>query len=170
VKVYSAPACIFPISFEFVLNVYYFPNMLNSHLVILKKVYLDKILDGTKPVELRLTKTAVPPFGSIAIGDRLFLKQSSGPVCAVAQVSSFQELRDLTPAKISQLKAVYNHLVGGADDYWKLKSDSKFAVLVWLKNVRTINPVRIYKKDWRAWVILTEKENFGLFASADIID
>jgi len=38
----------------------------------------------------------------------------------------------------------------------------KFGFLVWLKDTRAIEPARIRKKDWRAWVILTEKENFGL--------
>jgi len=144
--------------------------MPKSHLVILKKCYLDKILNGSKRIELRLLKTAFPPFGSVSAGDKLFLKQSSGPVCAVAQVSSFQEFRDLTPAKISKLKAIYNHLVFGTDDYWKLKADSKFAVFIWLKNIKNIKPVMINKKDWRAWVVLDDKQNFGLFRSADIID
>ncbi len=142
---------------------------MDSHLVILKKYYLDKILDGSKPVELRLLKAAFAPFGAIAIGDRLFLKQSSGPVCAVAKVSSFQEFSNLTPHKIAQLKAIYNHLVLGDDEYWKEKSDSKFAVFVWLKNVITIDPIKICKKDWRAWVVLNENQNFGLFKSANII-
>ena len=136
--------------------------MPNSHLVILKKFYLDKILDGSKKVELRLTKTAIPPFGCISVGDILILKESSGPVCAVAQVSAFKQVSNLTPAKIAQLKSQYNHLICGAESYWQFKSDSKFATLCWLKNVRSIAPVRIYKKDWRAWVVLTEKANFGL--------
>jgi ASC-1-like (ASCH) protein len=144
--------------------------MPKSHLVILKKVYLDKILNGSKGVELRLTKNEIPPFGCIAVGDRLVLKASCGPVCAIAQVSAFTEFKNLTPAKILKLKTEFNNLVLGDDEYWKLKSDSKFAVLVWLKKIKAISPIRIYKKDWRAWVVLTEKENFGLFASADIVD
>jgi ASC-1-like (ASCH) protein len=149
---------------------YYFPDMPKSHLVILKKLYLDKIFSGSKTIELRLLKAAFPPFGCVAAGDRLFLKESSGPVCAIAQVSEFTEFRNLTPAKILKLKAEFNNLILGDDEYWKLKSDSKFAVLVWIKKVRAIKPVRIYKKDWRAWVVLTERENFGLFTSADVID
>jgi ASC-1-like (ASCH) protein len=137
--------------------------MPNSHLVILKKCYLDKILDGSKPVELRLLKAAFSPYGSIVIGDKLFLKESSGPVCAIANVSSFQEYNNLTPAKISQLKAVYNHLVWGTDEYWKMKSDSKYAVFIWMRDVRKINPVMINKKDWRAWVVLSKENNFGLY-------
>lgn len=136
--------------------------MVKTHLVILKKYYLDKILDGSKSIELRLTKTAVPPFNSIAIGDKLFLKKSSGPVCAVAKVSAFTEFKNLTPAKIARLKTEFNDKILGEDEYWKFKSDSKFAVLVWMKNVRKIKPVRINKKDWRAWVVLTESNDFGL--------
>ena len=146
---------------------------LKTHLVILKKRYLDKILDSGKTIELRLTKMPIPPFGCIAIGDKLFLKESSGPVCAVAKVSAFTEFRNLTPGKIAKLKAEFNAKILGEDEYWEFKSDSKFAVLIWLKNVREIRPVRIDKKDWRAWVVLTEKENYGLFkklSSGDIID
>jgi hypothetical protein len=84
-------------------------------------------------------------------------------VCAVAQVSAFTEFRNLTPAKIAKLKAEFNDKICGEDEYWKFKSDCRFAVLVWLKNVRTIKPVRIDKKDWRAWVVLSEGQNFGLF-------
>jgi ASC-1-like (ASCH) protein len=132
------------------------------HLVILRKEYLDKILNGSKRIELRLTKSAVPPFGCISIGDSLILKESSGPVCAVAQVAVIKQFKDLTPAKIAQLKAQYNHLILGNDEYWKFKSDSKFATLCWLNNVRSIAPARIYKKDWRAWVVLKKPNDFGL--------
>jgi ASC-1-like (ASCH) protein len=140
----------------------YFPSMPNFHLVILKKFYLDKILDGSKHIESRLTKSAVLPFGCVARGDTLFLKESCGPVCAIAQVAAVKQFSNLMPAKISALKAGYNHLIVGAESYWKAKSDCKFAVLLWLKNVRSIKPIRIYKKDWRAWVVLKKPNDFGL--------
>lgn len=147
--------------------------MANFHLVILKKYYLDKILDGSKQIEMRLTRYAGPPFNSVCSGDTLFLKESSGPVCAVAQVSAVEQVINLNPAKIAQLKAQYNHLILGSDEFWTLKSDCKFAVLCRLKNVRTISPIRIYKKDWRAWVVLKEPNDFGLIGrlafSGDII-
>ena len=37
--------------------------------------------------------------------------------------------------------------------------------MAWLKDVKTIRPVYISKKDWRGWVVLTDKENFGLLKS-----
>ena len=136
--------------------------MSNYHLVILKKPYLEAILDGRKPVESRFWKTRRYAFGRVLPGDILFLKQSSGPVCGVATVEAVKNFENLTPEKITAIKRRYNHLVGGNDEHWQQRADCKFGLLVWLKDVRVIEPVRIKKKDWRAWVVLTEKENFGL--------
>ncbi len=79
-----------------------------------------------------------------------------------AIVDRVEEFDNLTPGKILNLKEKYNNLILGGDNYWQSKAACKFGVLVWLKNVRTIKPVRIDKKDWRAWVVLTEHKNFGL--------
>jgi ASC-1-like (ASCH) protein len=136
--------------------------MANSHLVILKKLYLDAILEGRKRIELRLYKAKGHGFGRVFTGDKLFLKLSSGPVCATATVAAVKHFRNLTPEKILALKRLHNHNIGGGDEYWREKMDSTCGFLVWLKEIRTIEPVLISKKDWRAWVVLSEKENFGL--------
>ena len=39
----------------------------NSHLAILKKVYLDAIFDGRKGVESRFSKVRGPAFGRVLI-------------------------------------------------------------------------------------------------------
>ena len=63
---------------------------------------------------------------------------------------------------ILEIKNQYHCDIGGDDDVWREKMDCTCGFLVWLKDVKTIEPVIISKKDWRAWVVLTEKENFGL--------
>ena len=136
--------------------------MANNHLVILKKPYLDAILAGRKRVESRFTKTRRVPFGRILAGDKLFLKQSCGPVCATATVAAVKSFENLTPKRIRELQTRYNDLIVGSGEYWQSRADCSFGFLVWLGDVRAVEPVRIAKKDWRAWVILTEKENFGL--------
>ena len=95
-------------------------------------------------------------------GDKLFLKVSSGPVCAVATVAAVKNFENLTPKQILKLKQRYNHHIAGSEEYWRSKTDCRFGFLAWLEDVRATEPVRIHKKDWRAWVVLTEKENFGL--------
>jgi ASC-1-like (ASCH) protein len=142
--------------------------MANYHLVILKKPYLDMILEGRKRIELRLYKTKHPAFGRVFAGDKLFLKVSSGSVCAIATVEKVKTFENLTPERILELKQQYNHYIGGGDEHWQSKMDSKYCLLVWLKDVKTIEPVQIHKKDWRAWVVLTDKNDFGLLKNAAI--
>lgn len=137
-------------------------NQINYHLVILKELYLEAILSGRKRIESRFMKTRHSPFGQVRPGDRLFLKQSSGPVCGTATVSAVKNFQNLTAGQVLEIKQQYNHHIGGADKYWESKTDCLFGLLVWLEDARQIEPVRIYKRDWRAWVVLTDKENFGL--------
>ena len=136
--------------------------MANWHLVILKKQYLDKILDGSKTIESRLTRGKCPPFDCVSADDVLFFKESAGMVVAVAQAAAVKQFSNLTSAAVAKLKAEYNDRICGENEYWQLKSDSKYATLVKLKNVETIPPRRIYKKDWRAWVVLKKPNDFGL--------
>lgn len=141
--------------------------MANCHLVILKKPYLDAILAGSKTIESRFTKTKRSYFGRVLPGDKLFLKESSGPVCATAKVAAVKNFENLTPQQIIEIKQQYNHYIKGSEEYWRSKADCRFGVLVWLKDVEPIEPVRIRKKDWRAWVVLTVKENFGLLKNGE---
>ncbi len=136
--------------------------MPNYHLAILKKPYLDAILEGKKPVESRFTITKRSPFGQIFKGDKVFLKQSSGPVCATATVSAVKSFPNLTPTKVLDIKAQYNHLILGSDEHWQHFSRCNFGLLIWLTDVKSIEPVMISKKDWRAWVVLNNRENYGL--------
>ncbi|MBA7590280.1 hypothetical protein ES708_32393 [subsurface metagenome] len=138
--------------------------MTKSHLVILKKPYVDAILDGRKTIESRFTKIKRAPFGQVSVGDKLFLKISSGPVCATAEVAAVKNFENLTSQKISELRQQYNRQILAGDDYWESKSDSRFGFLIWLGAVKPMEPVYVKKKDWRAWVVLTKSENFGLYA------
>ncbi|MHC4644753.1 MAG: ASCH domain-containing protein [Planctomycetota bacterium] len=133
-----------------------------NHLVILKKAYLAAIVSGCKRIESRFTVTRRGYIGRVGPGDRLFLKESGGPVCAVATVETVKSFEKLTPEGIDQIVRRYNHDIGGSKEYWAGKANCRFGMLVWLKDVERIEPVRISKKDWRAWVVLTEKQDFGL--------
>ena len=136
--------------------------MANYHLVILKKPYLDAILSAKKTVESRFTRTRHYFFGQVQPGDRLFLKVSSGPVCAVATAAKVLYFENLTPEKMADIKRQYNDYICAEEQYWQSKADCRFGFLVWLEDAELIEPRQICKKDWRAWVVLTAKENFGL--------
>lgn len=135
---------------------------MNNHLVILKKPYLDAILAGRKTVESRFYKTRQYWLSRVAAGDKLFLKDSSGPVRATAVVTEVKIFDNLTGPQIAELKQQYNQVIVGDDLYWREKSNSQFGILVWLKDVKAITPRFIKKADWRAWVVLSRDESFGL--------
>ena len=139
---------------------------MNSHLVILKKPYLDLILEGKKTIELRLAKGRTPEFGRVLPGDMLFLKASSGPVCATAKVAEVEYHPTLTPEGIAKIRERFGREIGGSDAVWQSKMDCKCGFLVWMTAVQAIDPVRIAKNDWRAWVVLAEGKDFGLLGMA----
>lgn len=135
---------------------------MSYHLVILKKPYLDLILSGRKTIESRLTKARTAAFGRVQAGDMLFLKASGGPVCATATAADVTYYPNLTPEKVAQIRRQYGAKIGGDDAVWNELMDRKCGFLVWLADVKLIEPVRIAKKDWRAWVVLRPGKDFGL--------
>ncbi len=81
---------------------------------------------------------------------------------AKATVCGVKRFENLTAKQIGQLEEEYNHLICGDKEYWEGRRGCHFGVLVWLRDVRRIESVWIAKRDWRAWVVLTEREDFGL--------
>jgi ASC-1-like (ASCH) protein len=132
------------------------------HLAILKRQYLDAILAGRKTIESRLYQTRQKWLSQVSEGDKIFLKASSGPVMATAIVDKVKCFENLTAGRIAEMQEQYNQQILGSEQYWREKTNSKYGVLVWLKDVQPIPHQVIKKFDWRAWVVLTPKENFGL--------
>ena len=135
---------------------------MNYHLVILKKQYLGAILAGRKTIESRFYQTKQKWLSQVSSGDKIFLKATSGPVMATAAVNKVKYFDNLTSDQMIKLQKQYNQQVLGDEQYWREKKDSRFGILVWLKDVHSVPPRFIKKFDWRAWVVLTPKENFGL--------
>ena len=127
------------------------------HVAILKPGYIHAILDGTKTIESRLTKTAQPPHGKIEPGERLFLKASGGPFMATAIAREVQSFKELTPRKIDKLQKKFASAVGGAEEYWQSKREGRFATFVSLTQVEPITVGPKYKIAYmKAWYVLDE--------------
>lgn len=135
---------------------------MNHHLVILKRPYLEAILAGGKTLELRLTRARRPMRGRVCPRDRLLLKASGGMVRALATVEAVEHYEDLTPERIFEIRRRYGTRIGGDDTVWTRMMDCRSGFLVRLADVRPIEPIRIDKKDSRAWVLLKEGRDFGL--------
>ena len=82
--------------------------------------------------------------------------------CWLARVEKVRCYEDLTPEPLGQLRDKYNQFILGPGEYWADKAEARYGFLAWLGGVRRIEPLKIDKKDWRAWVVLREGADFGL--------
>lgn len=127
---------------------------MSHHLVILKKAYLDSILSGHKRAECRLSRTRRLPFGRVRKNDTLWLKQSGGPVRAIAQVSGVRFFHPLSTKTLKELQARYSQILQADPTFFAERADAQYATLIRLTQVTHIEPFRVNKSDGRAWIVL----------------
>jgi hypothetical protein len=128
-----------------------------THVAILKPDYIRAILAGRKTIESRLTKTMQPPHGKVQTGERLFLKASGGPFMATAIAGQVMLFTDLSPAGVAKLRRRYGKAIGGAEAYWNMKKDSRFATLIELNEVEPMEVGPKYKVAYmKAWYVLDD--------------
>ena len=126
------------------------------HVAILKRPYLEAILDRRKTVEARLTRTAMPPYGKIASGELMFLKASGGPFMATASAGSVVAERDLTPERFDALRTRFQPAVGGTDEFWnQRRATTRYATFTELTDVQPCSVGPLYRvANMKAWYVL----------------
>ena len=128
---------------------------MSHHLAVLRKLYLDRILSGSKTIECRFSRTRRPPFGAVRAGDRIWLKLSGGPVVATAHARSVKFLHPLGAAELRDLRLRYGDSIHASRSFFHAHAQANFATLIALRAVVRIEPFEISKSDRRAWVVLT---------------
>jgi predicted transcriptional regulator len=130
------------------------PDIQITHLAILINPYLDKIFDLTKPIESRwyLKKTA--PYDLIHENDLILFKLSGGAIFGKALVEKVKQYHDLTPIKVRKIMTTFEKELQIDDEYYELKKNSRYAILIWLKDVeKFVKPITIDKTDRQSWVV-----------------
>lgn len=128
------------------------------HLAILKQPYIDLILAGRKTVECRLTRNACAPFGRVGPGETILIKQSSGPIMALARAARVLSRQNLTHADVERLQRRYNDRICATSQFWQDRRNARYATLVWLEEVRTVPPFPYPRKGRQAWLVLGDDD------------
>ena len=128
------------------------------HTAILKRHYLNLILSGQKRIECRLTRILCPPYRQIATNETVFLKESSGPVRSEAIVKKVEFFENLSPEKINRIMSKYNDQIMAASDFWESRRHCRYCTLIWLRNIRAIEPYRIKRRGMQAWLVHQEPD------------
>ena len=136
-----------------------------EHVAIMRKSWglLSKILAGQKTIESRWYKNKYAPWDRIKQGEIVYFKNSGEPVTIKMKVSKVIQHSDLTPAKVKWTLQKYGTKDGlGIDEidkYYKRFKNSRYCLLVFLKNPQKIKPFEIDKTGYgnmAAWIVIND--------------
>lgn len=128
---------------------------MSHHLVILKKKYLERILNGNKTIECRFSRIRIAPFQRVRRGDTLWLKQSGGAVSGQARVRSVHFYHPLDPKTMTSIRRLYRSAIQADQDFFLRHTQARYASLIQLSQIRTITPMKYKKNNRQAWVVLS---------------
>lgn len=135
------------------------PNDGTLHLAILQPPYLDLIVDGTKTIESRFNTKRAAPFGKVAVGDLVLLKETGKPVTNYFFAGSALSL-DLNEVPIGYVREQYGAAIQAQneDAFWLAREASRYATLIGVGERGSIKPFTVVKRDQRGWVTFARDE------------
>lgn len=118
----------------------------------MKREPLRRILIGEKRIESRFSLHRILPHGRVAEGDRIFFKESAGPVRATAVASAVATWYLPGPEEVNRLRELYNRWIRADDRFWEEKLRARWATLIVLHDILPLTPIHLSKRDRRPWV------------------
>ena len=114
---------------------------------------IPKILSGEKLIESRWYQTRRTPWNKVAIGDRVFFKDSGKPITARAIVSRIWQFEIGTAKDAEKIVAEFGQRICIINpDVKTWGKTPKYCVLIELKDPKPIPPLAINKKGFGAGV------------------
>ena len=132
-----------------------------EHIAILskKRKILDKIISGEKTIESRWYKFKKAPFETISAGETVYFKESGEMISAKAKVKKTLFFKDLNLEKIKEILTAHGKDICMNISQAETIKDKKFCTLIFLEDVKKIEPFAINKKGYgvmTAWISLDD--------------
>lgn|GEM_PF-2393032 len=125
------------------------------HLVVVHPCYIDAMLAGRKRVECRLSRLRKPPVEEVAPGDLLWLKPPSRPIRALAVAGECHYSSLEGGQTLASVVAPFRKAIAVDEAFFRdAESWARFVSLIELTQVMALAPMRVLKRDQRAWVVL----------------
>ncbi len=111
-----------------------------NHIAVVWPRFIEAMLRGEKTVECRLTRVRCAPFGRIAPGDTVYLKERGGPMRAAATASRVEVFERLTPDAVDDLRRRFSNGINDSDEFWSLKrATARWGALIWVADLRHVS-------------------------------
>jgi hypothetical protein len=130
----------------------------NIHLAVFVEPFLRFLLDGKKTVESRFSVHRRPPFGCVQSGDLILVKESGGPIVAVAEIAEVWYYQLDNEAWASIRNRFAKQLCVDDPKFWETKASTYFATLMRIGKVEKLDPLTCSKRDRRGWVVLDRQQ------------
>ncbi len=133
-----------------------------NHLAVYRrdrgKDYIDLMLKGIKPLDIKLSTRRIAPYNYVSAGDSMYIKESSGPVVGRLKIPwvEYHEIKD--PDEILYIlldiwKPVGLDSKDHAVSMYEKVAHKKYVTIFGLSDPIILDkPVRIEKSDRRVWV------------------
>lgn len=138
-----------------------------DHVAIMRKEWglLEKIVHGEKTIESRWCRNRSRPWGHIKTGDTVYFKNSGEMVSVRARVAKVLQFSGLLPATVRELLDRYGEQDGieaeQIEEYFERFREKRYGILVFLVEVRSIEPFQIDKRGFgamAAWLSVPDIE------------
>lgn len=128
------------------------------HLAVFAEPFLSLVLSGRKTVESRFSRRRCAPFGEVAEGDVILVKEISGPVRGLT-LAKRAWFHDLSDGQFEQIRKRYGDMICADDAFWETQRDATYVTLIELAETATIDPLEWRKRDRRGWVSLRSRQS-----------
>ena len=139
----------------------YIPASMAKHVAVFNKEVIEAIFKGKKSIESRFSQKKIPPFGTVSVGDTIYIKPPGKEIIGqfkVKKVISFEGLTEEDWLLIRQKFGKGISLGSKALDeqFFQDHQNSKFGTLIFIGNIEQFiaSPIRIQKSDLRGWMVL----------------
>lgn len=133
-------------------------NKSRIHIAVMVEPYLSYILEGKKTIESRFSKNRMSPFQKINKGDIIILKKSGGGYVAAFEAGEVRFFEPEDEKDIEEIRREYNDRLCIANDFWELKSDSRFVTLIDVTNLCVFKEFQMNEPNRKSWIDFTDDE------------
>ncbi len=128
----------------------------NKHIAIFSPGMGEKILSGEKTVESRFSKSKVPPYSEVSVGDIIYIKVSGKDIIGQFRVKKVICFEGLTLEDVKAIREQYGDQILADENFWSTHQEAKYGTLIFIGECIPLitSPITFPKRDLRGWVTL----------------